>query len=354
MTPDPRALIDALLPWYGRRARDLPWRRDPSPYEVLLSELMLQQTRVDTVVPYFERFTARWPTVEDLAAAEPDEVLGEWAGLGYYSRARNLHACAREAAAQGGLPDTAEGLRRLPGIGPYTAGAIASIAFGRRAPLVDGNVERVLNRIDARAGDPRSTAGKKALWARAGALQEALHEDEAPGDWNQALMELGATVCLPRNPSCLACPVRALCQAHAAGSPERYPELKPRTRPTPVSAVYAVGRLDGGWVLGKRPPGLLGGLFEPIGAEVGTPTAAALESAVRERTGLRVVALERVGTVKHTFSHRKLTAAVWRTTFEGSPEALEHYVDVRVVRDVEEVALSKLARKLLALADGGG
>lgn len=354
MTPA-RALVDDLLPWFERVARDLPWRRDPSPYRVLLSELMLQQTRVDTVVPYFQRFTAKWPTLEDLARAHEDEVLHEWAGLGYYSRARNLHRCARAAVELGGLPARVEELRALPGVGPYTSGAIASIAFGERAPLVDGNVERVLSRIDARDADPRSTTGKRALWERATELVQALEPGEHPGQLNQSLMELGATVCLPRNPSCLVCPVRAHCRATARGEPEAFPKKAPRKPPVPIFAVYALARTREGWVLGRRPKGLLGGLWEPIGVECASdvdPSDTAL-AALRERAGLLGSDPRLVGTVKHTFSHRKLTARVVRVRAEGDPDPLHWYTDVRVVEDVESMSLSKLARKLLAHREPG-
>ena len=354
MVAPARALVEALLSWYGRVARDLPWRRDPVPYKVLLSELMLQQTRVDTVIPYFDRFVARWPTLEDLASASEDDVLHEWAGLGYYSRARNLHRCAQAAAALGGLPSTADELRALPGIGPYTSGAIASIAFGQPAPLIDGNVERVISRLDARSEDPRSTPGKKALWARAGELVDALEPGEHPGALNQALMELGATVCLPRNPGCLTCPVRGHCMAGARAEPEAYPKKTPKKPPVPIFAVYALARTDQGWVLGRRPKGLLGNLWEPIGiecAEDADPGATAL-AALRDRAALRGADARLVGTVKHVFSHRKLTARVVAVTAEGTPDALDYYTDVRVVQDVEELTLSKLARKLLAHRPG--
>ncbi len=350
MLAPPRDIVDALLPWFRECARDLPWRRSPTPYRVLLSELMLQQTRVDTVVPYFERFLERWPTLEALAAADLEDVLHAWAGLGYYSRARNLHKCAIAASRRGGLPSTVEGLRELPGVGPYTAGAIASIAFGARAALVDGNVERVLCRLDADPTPPRSTTGKRALWARAGALQEALRTTEHPGDLNQALMEVGATVCSPRAPLCAECPLEALCQAHAAGDPERYPTKIPRSKPVDVAAVYGLAWVDG-WVLGLRPPGLLGGMWEPVGCalEPGEHAEARLRAAFEERAGLATRSMDEAGTVRHVFSHRRLSARVFHVEVEGTPSVGSYYLDVRVVERPETLPLSTLARKLLAL-----
>src|SRR5438477_1446956 len=198
-----------LRAWFRRRARALPWRRTRDPYAIWVSEIMLQQTRVQTVIPYWERWMSRFPTVAALAHAPLDDVLAAWAGLGYYSRARNLHAGAQTVASKfaGALPARASELRAVPGIGPYTAGAIASIAFGEKAPLVDGNVARVLARVYGIAEDIKSSAGQRALWARAGELMAALPASAAPGDLNQGLMELGATICAPAAPRCLTCPL---------------------------------------------------------------------------------------------------------------------------------------------------
>ncbi|MEN0066724.1 MAG: A/G-specific adenine glycosylase [Myxococcota bacterium] len=349
---DARAVVDALVSWFNEHARTLPWRSDPTPYHVLLSELMLQQTRVETVIPYFERFTARWPTLGDLAKAKEEEVLHAWAGLGYYSRARNLLRCAVAVSERGEMPQTVDGLRELPGVGPYTAGAIASIAFGVRAPLVDGNVERVVSRLDARAEDPRG-AGKKALWARVTDLHEAAPEEIAPGDLNQALMELGATVCKPKQPRCDVCVLSSGCLAHAANEVAAYPKKKPKKPPTPMFSVAGIWRRPDGVVLGRRPnKGLLSGLYEPIGMEIGPEDdpAEALVKAFRERIGVTVKRAHRVGEVVHVFSHRRLRAAVfWIEEAEGSPECREGYSEVTVRQDPEDVALSTLARRILAL-----
>lgn len=338
-----------ILEWYGREARDLPWRRDPSPYHVLLSELMLQQTRVETVVPYFERFVARWPTLEALAAADPEDVLHAWAGLGYYSRARNLLACAVAAVARGGLPSDPAALRELPGIGPYTAGAVASIAFGVRTPLVDGNVERVLCRLDGRDDDPRRE-GRAALWDRAGALLDAIPADAHPGALNQGLMELGATICTPRAPRCTACPISEDCVGRASGEPERWPRKVAKAPPRPIHGVAAVVRGDGGFLLGRRPAGLLGGMWEPIGCEHDTgDDLLALTDAFRDRVGVSLVGCRYLGDIVHVFTHRRLTCAVFAATVSGEPRAVDHYPEVRWVVDPAAVPLSALAHKMLAL-----
>ncbi|HHO50077.1 MAG TPA: A/G-specific adenine glycosylase [Deltaproteobacteria bacterium] len=347
--PDAADLVAALIPWYRRHRRDLPWRREVDPYRVLLSELMLQQTRVDTVVPYFERFVARWPDLASLAAADEEEVLREWSGLGYYSRARNLLRCAR-LVAEGGLPSTVSELRALPGIGPYTAGAVASIAYGVSAPLVDGNVERVLCRLDARSEDPRG-AGRAPLWARATELHRAAGDEIHPGDLNQALMELGATVCTPRAPSCVRCPVAAGCRAHGQGDPLAYPRRAPRRRPTPVRGVAGLLWIDGGIVLGRRPAGLLGGLWEPVGAEHpgGVEPEAALVAAFATQVGVEIEIVSRLGVVVHTFTHRRLTTIVYEVRGSGAPTPKARYTEVRIVSDPESVPLSTLARRILAV-----
>ena len=349
--PAPADLTSSILAWYSAHRRTLPWRTDPSPYHVLLSELMLQQTRVETVIPYFERFIARWPTLEDLAQADETDVLQAWSGLGYYRRARNLLRCAREATSQGGLPDSVDALRELPGIGPYTAGAIASIAFGVRAPLVDGNVERVISRVDART-EPPKTQGKKAMWSRVQALHDAAPADSHPGDLNQALMELGATVCTPRSPRCEPCPWHAPCQARAQGKVDAIPVKAPKAKPKELTGVAGLLWTDG-WIMGCRPEGLLGGLWEPIAMECGADASVeqAVVRAFADRAGLDVTVGAHLGSVVHVFTHRRLTVQVFRVEGAGAPQAKDFYTDVRSVTEPEEVPLSALARKILALAD---
>jgi A/G-specific adenine glycosylase len=252
-----------LLDWYDRHARALPWRvpphsgATPDPYRVWLSEVMLQQTTVAAVKDYFHRFTARWPTVEALAAAEDAEVMAEWAGLGYYARARNLLACARAVAARGGFPDTEAGLLDLPGIGPYTAAAIASIAFGRRAVVVDGNVERVMARVfDVATPLPAARAQIRAA-------ADSLTPSDRPGDYAQAVMDLGATICTPRSPACVICPWSAPCLARARGvQADRPVKLAKKAVPQRRGVAYVGRRADGAWLLETRgPERMLGGML---------------------------------------------------------------------------------------------
>jgi len=230
--PPPKRIRAPLLAWYRARRRDLPWRRTRDPYAIWVSEIMLQQTRVETVIPFYERFLDRFPTVTALAGSREEDVLAAWSGLGYYRRARGLHAAAAIVAREhaGSFPDDPERLRALPGIGDYTAAAIASIAFGREAAAVDGNVVRVLARIHGLTGSRDSAILKREVTLRA----DSLARGPSPGDWTQALMELGATVCLPRDPKCNECPVARSCDARRSGDPARYPE--PARKPNPESA----------------------------------------------------------------------------------------------------------------------
>jgi A/G-specific adenine glycosylase len=265
MTPDAayrRWIHRRLLAWYDRHKRDLPWRRTSDPYAVWLSEVMLQQTQVATVIPYYERFRCRFLTVQDLAEADLDEVLRMWAGLGYYARARNLHRAARIVAAEfgGRFPGTVEELRKLPGVGRYVAGAVASMAFGVRSPVVDGNVGRVLARLFGLRQDLRAAAGQKALWR----LAEVLLPESRCGDFNQALMELGATVCMPGGAAeCEKCPLRAKCSALAAGAVADLPIKAAKRAPKCETHVVAAIEQAGQWFFTQRPArGLWGGLWE--------------------------------------------------------------------------------------------
>lgn len=263
-----RSIATAVVAHYASVRRDLPWRRTRDPYAIWISEVMLQQTRVATVIPYWERWMARFPTVAALAGAQLDDVLAAWAGLGYYSRARNLHAGARAIDARWGgeLPRGAAALREVPGIGPYTAGAIASIAFGERAPLVDGNVARVLSRVFAVERDIKSTAGQRALWERAGALMQALPDGAAPGDLNQGLMELGASICAPVSPRCLVCPLAERCAARRTGRQDELPITAPRKRASELPLVERtlvwIERGAEIVLARRRADGLFGGLWE--------------------------------------------------------------------------------------------
>ena len=245
-----------LLDHYDRHRRALPWRAaKPDPYRVWLSEVMLQQTTVATVIPRFERFVARWPSVQSLAAARDEEVLGEWAGLGYYARARNLIACAKAVAATGGFPASEAGLRELPGVGAYTAAAIAAIAFGEAATVVDTNVERVIARLH---GIDRPIAEVRPLIRE---LATALTPAERPGDHAQAMMDLGATICRPRAPLCTTCPLAPECVAFASGAPENFPAPKVRrARPHRHGVAQWIERDDAIWLVRRPPRGLLGGM----------------------------------------------------------------------------------------------
>jgi len=326
-----------LLTWYRAHARDLPWRREVSAYRTLVSELMCQQTRIDTVLPYFARFMESFPTVEALAGAPLERVLEHWSGLGYYSRARNLHAAAQHVVAAGGFPTTLAGLQALPGVGPYTAGAVGSIALGLDVPVVDGNVERVLARQLALDLDPRRASRR--LWAEAAARVPA----GQAGDWNQALMELGATVCTPQKPRCLLCPIRPTCAG--VGEPERYPARVVKPPVPELEAVAGLVRREGAILLARRPPtGLLAGLWEPPGGE-GSDLGAVLAA----RVGLRLLHAHPVGRVTHVFSHRRLHTTVYEAEVEGEGRPVG-YDELRWVAAaaVPTMALSTLARKLLA------
>ena len=355
MGEDQINIVEGLLAWYRENARPLPWRASSDPYRVLLSELMCQQTRVDTAIPYYERFLVLWPTLEDFAEATEEEVVAAWAGLGYYRRARNLHRAARIAVEGGGLPSNVEGLLALPGVGPYTAGAIASIAFGVPAAAVDGNVERVVSRLDALTEDPKGGPGRRAIHARV----EGFHEERAgyPGDLTQALMELGATVCTPKNPGCDACPWGQACQARAQGEPDRYPQGKKRPKPKPMHGVCGVVIASGRVLAAQRSgEGLLGGLWEPVMGQVEEAGAGplALARVMRERSGVDLMGWKKMGRVTHLFSHRRLTCEVYLAMPAGPPPSVvlgDGYQAWRWVGDLEEVAWSTLGKKLLECAE---
>lgn len=303
------ALRRRLLAWYDASARPLPWRfpqHGADPYLVWLAEAMSQQTQVSRVVPYYRRFLERWPTLAALAGAAEADVLAAWSGLGYYARARALHRAAGEALRRhGGLPGSLEALRALPGFGPYTAGAVASIAFARPVPAVDGNVVRVLSRLERIEGPPESPAAR----ARVAEAAAALVDPARPGDWNQALMELGATVCGKPAPRCAACPVAALCRARQAGVERALPPARRRPARRRLELACALVERGGRVLLQRRPPkGLFGGLWALPAAEVrrGVSAEAAL-GAVLGKGACRLVRVgPEVGRVERALTHRAL------------------------------------------------
>jgi len=353
------AIRARMLAWYKACRRDLPWRRTRDPYAVWLSETMLQQTRVETVVPYYEAFLREYPTLTALAEAPEERVLSLWSGLGYYRRARMLHAAARRVAADHGgrVPSDVAELRTLEGVGAYTAGAIASIAFKRRAALVDGNVARVLARLFAVEDDVKSTAGAARIWALAESLLP--DGDGDPGDWNQSLMELGATVCVPRTPKCEQCPVSKQCAARAKGIAASLPRSSPKRKPTEVKRSAIVLASDDAVLLARRrPDALFGGLWEP-------PTDDGDGAALARRLGVDRASLAPAGTVVHVLSHRRLVIDVSRGPLAGRkagrtagpvrarwpiPGPDYDAVEVVAIADLSRRPHATLARKILAAA----
>lgn len=313
-----------LLAWFDLHRRDLPWRRTRDPYAIWLSEVMLQQTRVETVLPFYNRFLERFPTVEDLARAGIEEVLTLWSGLGYYRRARQLHAAAQKIAELGAFPATLEGLLALPGIGAYTAAAVASIAFGVVTPVMDGNVERVLSRCLALEADPKSSGARRQLLAAAAGLLDL----SRPGDSNQALMELGATLCSPRRPKCLLCPLRPGCLAAREGDPERYPAARVKREAERHRLAVAVVERDGGVLLFRRPEdsALLAGTWELpwVTLEVnGVPEEETPEAALAERYGGRWTLGPRAAGVRHGITYRDLEVDVHPASLSWGGEVRE-------------------------------
>ena len=302
-----------LLQWFRKQGRDLPWRRNRNAYRIWISEIMLQQTQVDTVIPYYRRFLQAFPTVEVLAKADLSNVLKIWEGLGYYSRARHLHQAAKRIVGQfnGRIPDRLNDLLSLPGIGRYTAGAILSIAHNKEAPILDGNVKRVLSRVYAISTPLRDPKAENVLWT----LSESLIPKGHAGSFNEALMDLGATVCTPKKPSCSLCPLRNLCRAKAIGNPERYPTKAKKKKIPHVNGVSAVIERDGKVLLHQRPPsGFSGGLWEfPNWRVQGQKNPSrSLVKWVKDEKHLRVTVKGRIGIFEQTYSHFKLTLQVYR------------------------------------------
>jgi len=361
--PSVSAARRALLAWWDRGRRDLPWRRTRDPWAILVSEVMLQQTTVAAVVPYWERFVRRWPRPADLAAARTDELLSAWAGLGYYRRARHLQAAACAVAEAGGeLPRSAHELRELPGVGEYTAAAVASIAHGEPVAAVDGNVERVLSRLFALEADPKSAAGRAALRAHA----DALLDRRRPGDFNQALMELGATLCRPAAPLCRLCPLRARCAALAQGAPERFPRRPPRAAALPMLRAAAVVVRRGRVLLRRRDAAPNAGFLELPDVEVplragedldeaaraASPQAArrlraALERGLRDAHGLQLRAGAPGPPVRHTIMRWTIRLVPLRCELSaGTVRAPLQWADPRA----PDLPLTTVTRRALAAA----
>jgi A/G-specific adenine glycosylase len=342
-TNSPASPAALLLAWYDAHGRDLAWRKKggapTDPYHVWLSEIMLQQTTVAAVTPYFHKFLEKWPRVQDLAAATADEVMAAWAGLGYYARARNLHACAKAVAALPGakFPDTEEGLRALPGIGPYTAAAIAAIAFGRQAAVVDGNIERVIAR-SRRIETPLPVTKNEIT-----GIVASLTPLDRPGDFAQAMMDLGATVCTPRNPNCALCPWAKLCAVAGTSEAETYPRKKPKpARPLRRGSAFVVVSLDRQVLLRRRPEkGLLGGMYEPPGTPWGQEFGKEKDAPLSARYQ------KLAGTVRHAFTHFELELEVYLAEKVAPEQGLGVWAPLD---SLDEFALPNVMRKVLTHA----
>ena len=343
-----------LIAWYRKESRkNLPWRKTRDPYRIWISEAMLQQTQVAMVIPYYERFLERFPTVQRLSRAPLTEVLDSWSGLGYYSRAKNLHACAQRIVREhsGKLPNQVDSLMKLPGIGRYTAGAISSIAFDRPAPILDGNVQRVLCRYFGIREDPRQVQIRRKLWR----LAEQLVPETAPGDFNQALMELGATLCAPRQPRCGACPVSRGCRALRRGWQESIPPPRPAASRKKIRYPCAIFRKNGSVLIARRPIAtLLPGLWEFPGGEQrpGESLAGALRCRLAERLGIRVEPGPRRAQVKQQLSHRELDIQAFQAEWPGGRPRLRWYMESRWILGTEmgkvsfTAGMAKLAKQI--------
>lgn len=356
---DTNALHEALINWFEQHRVDLPWRRTNDPYAIWLSEIMLQQTQVTTVIPYYERFLTRFPTVQDLAAAPLHDVLKLWEGLGYYSRARNLHLAAQVVVEKfgGQFPANLEGLLSLPGVGRYTAGAIASLAYGLDAPVLDGNVIRILTRWFNITDDVSAASTKTALWD----LAEQLVPTERAGRWNEGLMELGRLICTPRSPNCPACPVAAFCEAYQLGIQAERPVKQARAK-TPHYDVTAavITRDDGRILIAQRPTqGLLGGLWEFPGGkrDPGETLPDCLRREIREELDIEISVGGQIGVVRHGYTHFRITLYAFACEYiSGIPQTIG-VADFAWVTldDLDRYAFPVTDQKIIAfLRNGGG
>ena len=345
-------IVQPLLAWWDEERADVPWRRRTAPYAIWVAEVMLQQTQIATVIPYYERWMERFPTIEALAAASLDDVLKVWEGLGYYSRARRLHAAAQTVVEEldGRLPQDVETLQSLPGIGPYTAGAIASIAFGRPAPVLDGNVIRVLARLLDLEEDVTQRETRKRLWAVAAGLVPA----GRPGDFNEALMELGQRICVPAGPRCPRCPLVAHCLARRRGTQLERPVRPPRKR-TPHYDVAAgvIWRNDGHFLIARRSlDALLGGLWQFPGGrrEPGDDSLAqTLQREIRDALGLDIVVGPCLVRIKHAYTHFRITLhALHARHVSGRPQHIGVADHAWItLDDVDDYAFAVTDRKII-------
>jgi A/G-specific adenine glycosylase len=351
----PTTVSDRLLAWYGENARDLPWRRTRDPYRIWVSEIMLQQTQVDTASGFYDRFFTRFPTVQALATAPLRDVLKAWENMGYYARARNLHKAAKEIVGRfdGGLPQALEELESLPGIGPYTARAVGSIAFDRPVPAVDANVKRVVARLEG-IGEPiDQTATKR----RIETVAAHLVPEKGAGHFNQALMDLGSTICTPTDPTCAACPLQPECRASRKGTQSAIPVTRKR-KPIPHRQMTGAVLLssNGNLLLTQRPvDGFLGGLWKLPGGEKqrGESLTTALSRSVREEVGVEIRPGKKLGTVEAVYSHFRVTLHLDRATIvSGSPRKLTcHGFKWTLPDSLNELAFSKADRQAVAVAE---
>ena len=342
-------LASLLLSWYTHNARELPWRDHPDPYAVWVSEIMLQQTRVETVIPYFKRWMERFPTLDALAQASQEEVLATWEGLGYYGRARNLHRAAQMVASEHGgqIPSDPQTLRRLPGIGRYTAAAILSMAFGRDEAALDGNIRRVLARVFDVREPARSPEGERRLWLLA---QEHLPPGHA-GAYNQALMDLGSAICLPRKPDCQRCPLAGICLANRFGLQEQRPVMLPKRESPHYTVTAAVIERDGVVLIARRPSeGLLGGMWEFPGGKLqeGEDLRTCLQREIQEELGVDIFPGELLGVYNHAYTHFRVTLHAFRCRLAtGEPQPIQAS-DLRWVHPVDLSAypMGKIDRQI--------
>jgi A/G-specific adenine glycosylase len=338
-----------LVNWYQANARDLPWRRTTDPYAIWVSEIMLQQTRVETVIPYYNNWLSDLPTLGSLALADQDQVLKLWEGLGYYRRALNLHKAAKlvEEDFNGNIPEDAKTLESLPGIGRYTAGAISSIAFDHHAPILDGNIRRVFSRLFNITTPLKSSETENKLWQ----IAEDLLPDKKPGEFNQALMELGALLCLPTNPNCTSCPLVEQCQANQLGIQESLPVRMVKDPLPHYQVAAAVIEKDQRVLIAKRPPdGLLGGLWEfPGGKQEGAETLPeTLRREIQEELDLEIEVGDQLGSYQHAYTHYKVTLHAYQCHLVSEDLQMIYHTDLAWVPpgSLQSYPMGKLDRMI--------